>query len=152
MSKAKIAYLVALVIFIGVVVTWNYTIRKPQINTATTFLEALKCRDATALKQVVVPSEYYTYKDLYLKNGFNKHLLNYGKVTEKDANNHFFPTQSRFEVKVNEDDIFFGNRTHNYLISLQKEQGRWKVLQFVTLDDYSDLAKLRELKQSTAVN
>ncbi len=38
MSKAKIAYLSALAIFVGMIVTWNYTIRKPQVTTAKIFM------------------------------------------------------------------------------------------------------------------
>ncbi len=95
-----------------------------------------------------MPSEYYTYKELYLKNGFNKHLLDYDTITEKDANNHFFPTTSRFEVSVNEDDVFFGNRTNDYLIAMEKDQGQWRVLQFVTLEDYTDLAALNKYTNS----
>jgi hypothetical protein len=152
MSKGGIVCGIVLGLFVGTIVTWNYTVRKPQINTVIAFLDALKQRDANRLKRVVTPAEYYVYKELYLKNGFNKHLLSYGKPTEKDANNHFFPTQSRFGVRVEEDDIFFGRRTQDYLVCLKKEGGRWRVFQFVTMGDYGDLAALRQFKPSAPVH
>ncbi len=146
MSRAGKGYLTVFVIFMGAIITWNYTVRRPQINTAETFLESLKQRNADALKQTVLPSEYNVYKELYLKNGYNKHLLNYSKLAEKDANNHFFPTQSRYSVTVEEDDILFGRRTQVYQIALTKDEGQWRVLQFVTLEDYADLAVLKQFK------
>jgi hypothetical protein len=149
MSKNAIAYLSIFVIIFGVVTTWNYTIRKPQINTAIAFLESLKRRDAEALKRVTKLSVYPVYKELYLRNGYNKHLLSYGELKEKDANNHFFPTQSRFGVRLEEDDMIFGKRTCDYIISLQKEQGEWKVRQFVTPGDYSDLEVLKRFIKPT---
>jgi hypothetical protein len=146
MSKEKIIYLALLVCFVGAIVTWNYAIRRPQIDTAVAFLESLKMRDAARLKQVVVSSEYQVYKELYLRNGFGKRLISYGKPTEKDANGYFFPTESRFGVKLQEDDILFGKRNQDYLITLQNEHGKWRVLQFVTQTDYADLAILRQIK------
>lgn len=149
MSRAGKGYLTVFIILIGIIITWNYTIRKPQINTAETFLEALKQRNANALKQTVVLSEYDVYRELYLKNGYNKHLLSYGNLAEKDANGHFFPTQSRYSVTVEENDILFGKRTQEYQVALQKDEGQWRVLQFVTLEDYADLAVLKEFKPAT---
>ena len=130
MSKAGIAYLTIFGLFIGMIVTWNYTIRRPQINTAIAFLESLKQRNA--------------------KRGLATLCIGGGGYEQTP-----FPpsgTQSRFGVRVEEDDVFFGKRTQEYLICLQKEQGHWKVLQFVTLGDYADLAKLKQFKPTAPVH
>ncbi len=152
MSKAGIGYLIFFSLILGGILTWNFTVRRPQIKAVKNFLEALKERDADLLKNTVLPSEYSVYAELYLKNGYNKHLLNYSRIDEKDANNHFFPTKSRFSVRVEEDDVFFGKRTQDYLVSLNKEKDTWQVIQFVTMGDYSDLAALKEFKPKATVH
>ncbi len=136
----------ALIVFgpiLSLVVTWNYAVHKPQTNAVETFLEALKDMDAKALSEVVEPSEYPVYRSLYMKLGFNKRLLDYSDWLETDANGYFFPTWSKYSMRVKEKDIFFGIRTRKYYLSLEKKPDGWKVIQFTSPQDESDLEALK---------
>jgi len=145
-TKNIIALPGVLFVFIVVAYTWYFIILRPQFKTATHFLEALRTRDAELLQETVAPEEYAVYKRLYLRSGFNKHLLSYDDLVERDANNHFFPISSRFSAEVEENDIFFGVRKQTYFIAMEKRNDKWVVIQFSTLQDYDDLKKLKEFK------
>jgi len=144
-------YLIFIGVIMGTVFSWVVLVRGPQMDVASTFLEALRTRDANLLRRVVAEEEYPVYKELYLRNGFNKHLISYDDLHEKDANDYFFPTETRFGVRVVEDDIFFGRRTNEYMLVLRKMQdGNWRVIQFATLQDYADLEALKDFNPQPA--
>ena len=125
---------------------WYTLVQRPQVTTIKTFLEALKQRNPRVLEKVVSKTEYAVYKELYLRNGYNKCLLGYKDICERDANDHFFPTSSRFSVKVDEMDMLFGQRQQDYIVALEKVDDSWRVVQFATTQDYQDLAILNEFK------
>ena len=146
MSKIGLMWMIVLSLLISLIATWYFTVRRPQIDAAITFLEALRQRNEALLRKVTNPEEVETYKDLYLRNGYNKHLLKYGDLQEKSANSHFFPTQSIFEITVEEDDMMFGRRSASYRLALERKDNKWRVLQFASPQDFADLDALKEFK------
>ncbi|MFQ5646556.1 MAG: hypothetical protein ACE5GM_06485 [bacterium] len=125
---------------------WYFKIRKPQFQVAVTFLESLKKRDSQLLGQVVEPGEFVTYKRLYLKNGYNKHLLHYDSLEVKETDGIYDPYVVRFSVLGTEDDIIFGKRDLNYVLTVVKKEGKWKVSQFASFEDYQDLNQIQRLE------
>ncbi len=151
MSKIGLMWMIVLSLLISLVATWYFTVRRPQIDAAVTFLEALRQRNEALLRRVTNPEEVEIYKNLYLRNGYNKHLLKYGELKEKSANSHFFPTQSNFSVTVDEDDMLFGRRSAEYRIALERKDNRWRVLQFASPQDFGDLDALKQFKPAEPV-
>ena len=125
---------------------WYFVVRVPQYEVALTFLEGLKLRNPRMVEATAAPGEYETYKELYLRNGFNKHLLFYDNVEAKETNGVFSPSRIRFSVLGREDDIIFGERELSYILSMDKLDGEWKVIQFAAYEDTEDLSNLRKMR------
>ncbi len=149
-TKNAIVLPVIIVVLFGGAFIWYCIVLRPQYKVATHFLRALNTRNAKLLQETVAPEEYEVYKNLYLKNGFNKHLLTYSELTERDANNHFFPSRTRFSTEVKEDDTFFGVREQTYFIMVEKTNDRWWVIQFSSHQDREDLKTLKQFKPPKA--
>jgi hypothetical protein len=130
---------------------WYFTVRAPQYRVALTFLEGLKRRNDRMLKNTVLAEEYETYKELYLRNGYNKHLLYYDNVEAKETDGVFTPHRIRFSVLGREDDVLFGKRDLSYVLSLERVNGEWKVVQFASYEDTQDLKDLRKIRTQIVV-
>ncbi len=149
-TKHAIAMPMILFCFFAVSFTWYVIVMRPQRKAIIQFLEALRTRNDKLLQEYVAPEEHHIYKRLYLKNGHNKHLLSYEDLAERNANDYFWPTMTRFSVEVEEDDVFFGKRKHTYFISVEKKD-KWRVVQFSTQDDYYDLKKLQDINPPSPI-
>jgi hypothetical protein len=148
-NKDYIVYGVAALIFLLILSFfpfWYFTVRAPQYRIALTFLEALKRRNERMLKVSVAVDEFVTYKELYLRNGYNKHLLHYDNVEAKETDGVFTPHRVRFAVLGREDDVFFGERELSYVLSLERINDEWKVVQFASYEDTGDLRDLRKIR------
>lgn len=147
-TKNVIALPSVVLVLLGIFGTWYIVVMHPQRKVAIRFLESLKTRNHKMLKETVSPEEYAVYKRLYLKNGFNKHLLSFDNFRERNANDYFWPSSTKFSVDVKEDDTFFGERKAEYFLTVEKNKaGDWKVIQFSTVQDYDDLKKLKNVDQ-----
>lgn len=148
-KKNFIVYGVAGLIFLLILSffpLWYFTVRAPQYRIALTFLEALKRRNERMLKVSVAEDEFALYKDLYLRNGYNKHLLHYDNVEAKETDGVFAPHRVRFSVLGREDDMFFGERELSYVLSLEQIDDEWRVIQFASYEDTEDLRDLRKIR------
>jgi hypothetical protein len=153
-DKNYLVYGIAALIFLSILSFfpfWYFTVRAPQYRVALTFLEGLKLRNKRMLEATVPPEEYETYKELYLRNGYNKHLLFYDNVTAKETDGVFYPHRVRFSVRGREDDVFFGKRDLSYVLSLERINDKWKVVQFASYEDSEDLRDLRKIRTQIVV-
>ena len=125
---------------------WYFTVRAPQYRVALTFLEGLKRRNKQMVEASVMPEEFETYKELYLRNGYNKHLLFYDNIEAKETDGVFSPHRVRFSVLGKEDDVFFGERELSYVLSMERKNDEWKVVQFASYEDSEDLRDLRKIR------
>jgi hypothetical protein len=148
-NKDYLVYGIAILIFLLILSffpLWYFTVRAPQYRVALTFLEGLKIRNKRMLKATVSAEEYETYKELYLRNGYNKHLLRYDNLEARETDGVFSPHRIRFSVLGREDDVFFGKRELSYVLSLERINNEWKVVQFASYEDTEDLKELKKIR------
>jgi len=137
--------LISTIFFVTIVTFWYTVIIYPPRKTARDFLEALQNRNSELLGSSVAPAEYETYKDLYLRNGFNKRFKSYKKLKKLNSDPFPIPKRVLYKLEVEEDDQFFGLRKQKYKILLHKFTTGWKVLKFSAKSDAEDLKLLRSM-------
>ena len=141
--------MISTISFVFVVASWYFGIIHPPKKVAKNFLESLQTRDEALLVENVVVSEFEVYKDLYLRNGFNKKLKKYYKLKKLSSEPFPLPNSVLYKLEVDEDDQFFGLRKQKYKMLLKKLDSGWRVVKFSSENDAEDLKLLRGMQYTS---
>ncbi len=137
--------LISTVSFVSIVAIWYFGIIYPPRKAAKSFLTALKTRNQALLENSVSPTELETYYNLYMRNGFNKHLKSYRELKKINSTPFPLPRKVVYKLEVDEEDQFFGTRRQKYKLLVHRFADGWRVLRFSSEHDAEDLKILRRM-------